>query len=92
MVLAEDRGGDHRKTFLASDRVRQLRDRGRSRFASEAARPRSFGPRSPSRSVLPSLQRAWAAAHYRTLVSAFDLGHGVAPGGTVNRDLPNQIF
>ena len=38
MVLAEDYRRAHIKASLASDRLRQLRDLGRFRFAGEAAR------------------------------------------------------
>jgi hypothetical protein len=59
--------------MTASHRARQLRDRGRFRFAREAARPRSLSPSCASRRALPSMQWPWSTAYRSAGVASVDL-------------------
>jgi hypothetical protein len=80
---AEDRSSDHRKTSLASDRLRQLRDFGRFGFASEGARPRGLSARCASRRAVSPLQWSRSSAHSSLGPSSLNLrltragGHGM---------------
>ena len=73
LVLAQDHSRAYIKASLGGYRVRQLRDRGRFRFAGEAARSRSLNPRRLARRPVPPMQWPREAAHGSVGTASFDL-------------------